>query len=83
MGLMADPKTSNTPLRSLDTYRKDGILTTLNNALDDHATFNSVMVCAFVKSDDGHYFVRVYSSNMNRLERLGLLLESEDALLHD
>ena len=80
---MAEATESRKALFSLNTRRKDGILKTLHDALDDHATFHSVIVSAVVKTDDNQFFVRVYSSNLNRLERLGLLLESEDALLHD
>ncbi len=58
-----------------------GICGCLTDALDDHATFDCVLVVAVIKGEGGERGIRVYSSDMNRLERLGLFEEGKDTLL--
>ena len=62
-------------------HRKSECAVTLTDALDDHGTFDAVLVCAAVEGEGGTLIVRVYSANLNRFERLGLLADAKDALL--
>ena len=80
---MADPKPTLAAVRSLEKQRQVSVLATLNDALDHHATFDAVLVAAVVVLDDGTRAIRVYTSDLNRLERLGLCSDALDALLHD
>lgn len=80
---MADAKSKLGVIRNHKASQKAGIVATLTEAMDDHATFGAVMVIAMVEKDDGSSIVRVYAANLNRLERLGLLLDAQDALLND
>jgi hypothetical protein len=66
---------------SLPFRRKAGIVNTLNDAMDAHAQFESIMVVAEVRLGDGTRAVRVYTSNLNRKERIGLAEEAKDALM--
>jgi hypothetical protein len=66
---------------SLPDRRDLGIENTLRDALDAHGTFDSVMVVAEVRLEDGIRAVRVYTSNLNRKERIGLAEEAKDALM--
>lgn len=76
---MATPKLKVIPTNT--ERRMQGISDALEGALSEHSTFDSVMIVAVVKNDDGSTKVRVYSSDLNYFERIGLLEDGKDALL--
>jgi hypothetical protein len=77
---MAAEKTLSV-LPSFDLRRMRAIAETLTDAMDSHATFTGVLVVAEVRMDDGRRGIRVYASDLTRLERLGLISEGQDALM--
>jgi hypothetical protein len=61
-------------LVSLDSRRGEEVCDCLERAFDDHAEFESVMVVAVVSSSDSaDRYCRVFTGNLNHLEKLGLL----------
>jgi len=64
-----------------DVIRGEGVRAVLNMAAQDHREFKSVMVIAVIPTDDPDFDdCRVYSTNLNFLEKRGLLDQAKDSL---
>jgi hypothetical protein len=50
------------------------------DAFADRLEFSSVMILAVVDHDDGYQDVRVYSTTMGHLEKLGLAEKAKNAI---
>jgi hypothetical protein len=74
-------ETETVPLVRLipDTSAAD-VLSCFQNAFADREEFSSVMILAVVDHQDGYQDVRVYSTTMGHLEKLGLAEKAKNAI---
>ncbi len=70
---MPDENNKKPELVELGPRRKAAVLETLEHAIKRHERFESVMVISMSVNDDGDRGCEMSYSNLNLLERLGLL----------
>jgi len=71
------------PLRVIsgDVARGEGVRALLQMVLRDHAAFSGLMVVAVLPGEDRESNdCRVYATNLNYLEKLGLLQQAKETL---
>ena len=64
-----------------DAIRSQGVRSLLKMILKDHEEFSALLVVAVIPGPDPDYQdCRVYATNLNHLEKIGLLRQAEDTI---
>ncbi len=64
-----------------DETRQQGVQSVIRMVMRDHADFKALMVVAVIPTDSPDYDdCRVYATNLNHLEKIGLLDQARDTI---
>ena len=78
---MAESERAPLYVISGDEVRAKGIVSVLHSVMADHQAFSALMVVAVIPTGDPEFQdCRVYATNLNHLEKIGLLHQAEDTI---